>query len=379
LAAVMLYLAWAMLDAWSLVQLRTWLRWSEIVARVAKPHSTPWIFMLVLIVASLSNLVWGVLIGLLCTIFVFVQRQSKSVVRRFGYLSECRSVVMRNPSQAYCLSQVLDRVAYVELQGALFFGTAESLLKFIRANLTAQQQVLIIDARKLLEVDDAGCEAIERLQVDLTRRGGMLVLSAWDDKSLETSADDLRTLKQAMNHPIFASYDAAAEFCEDWLLQKYGDESTLHDVCEFDANGGHLYFLQQLKSEHRKVLLPLLQPCHFVSGQIIFARGEDCDGMYLVMSGRVDIWLNHGQVGAIRLASCRQGVSFGEMAFVSDRPRSADAVAVGHVSAMRLSQSDLKTLEQDAPLVLADLMGVIARDLSGRLYQSNANLRLALQ
>jgi SulP family sulfate permease len=379
IAVVMLYLAWAMLDVWSLAQLRTWLRWSDLVARFCKPQSTPWIFMLVLIIASSSNLVWGVLLGLLCTVFVFVQRQSKSVVRQFGFLSQRRSVVMRNTVQTACLNAEDDRVIYVELQGALFFGTAESLLKFVRSHLTSRQQVIILDGRKLLEIDDAGCEAIERLQGDLMRRGGMLVLSAWDEKVLESSEDDLVVLKRAMQQPIFASYDSAAEYCEDWLLRQYGDEATFQDVCEFDAQGGHLYFLQQLSAEHRKILWPLLQVCNFSSEQIIFTRGQVCDGMYLVMSGRVDIWLNHGQTGAIRLASCRQGVSFGEMAFISSRPRSADAVAVGDVTAMRLSLSVLKLLEQKEPAVLADLMGVIARDLAGRLYQANANLRLALQ
>jgi anti-anti-sigma regulatory factor len=368
-----------MLDAWSRVQLFGWLHPASLVARIKEPHSTPIIFLVVLGSASLSNLAWGVAVGLLCAVFVFVQRQSQSVVRRSGTIGFRRSVVMRNAAQNECLQAFSGRVMYFELQGALFFGTSEQLLKAIRASMDANIELLILDARKVQEIDDSGCETIERLQGDMIRRGGALVLSGWSEEVQRVSRLEIVQLKQAMKQPNFRSLDEAIEFAEDYLIQKHGSADAKVELCDFDPEGKQLRLLQALPQDLRARLLATLQRCVFSDGQHIFHKGDASNDMYIVVCGRVDIWLNHTKADAVRLASFRHGVSFGEMGLLRNEARAADAVAVGEVQALRLSRESLNELRLNSPALLAHVLGVISEDLSNRLGQTNGALRLALE
>jgi CRP-like cAMP-binding protein/anti-anti-sigma regulatory factor len=376
---VMLYLAWMMLDAWSRVQLAAWLQPASLWRNIRQPQSTAVIFVLVILTALLSNLVWGVAFGLLCAVFVFVQRQSQTVVRRMGLLSLRRSVVMRNAAQNDCLQQQGDRALYVELQGALFFGTSEQLLKAVRAALKPDQLYLILDAHKVVEVDDSGCEAIERLQADMVRRGGALLLSAWDEALQWRSPAEIGALRQAMKQPVLRSLDEACEWVEDALIERFAPEDVRTEVCEFDPASSPLRITRYMDEKERRDFMRLLEPCQFANGSYLCRKGDASDDMHIVVCGRVDIWVKHGQRDAVRLASFRQGSSYGEMGLLRNEPRVADAVAVGEVSTLRLSRDVLERLQHEQPALLSHLLRVISEDLANRLSQTNKALRWALQ
>ncbi len=376
---VMLYLSWVMLDAWSRVQLFGWLRPSSLMSRIKDPHSTPIIFLVVLASALSSNLAWGVAVGLLCAVFVFVQRQSQSVVRRCGSIFFRRSVVTRNAAQNECLKLFSSRVIFFELQGALFFGTSEQLLKEIRGLMDADTEMVILDARKVLEIDDSGCETIERLQGDMLRRGGALVLSGWNENVQRVSRLEVSHLKQAIRQPSFRSLDEAIEFAEDVLIKRHGSEEAKSEVYIFDPEGKQLRLIQAVPQELRARLLSNLQHCEFADGQHVFHRGDQSNHMYIVVCGRVDIWLNHAREDAVRLASFRHGVSFGEMGLLRNEARTADAVAVGEVQALSLSRESLDLMRRESPNLLAHVLETINEDLAHRLGQTNGALRLALE
>ena len=59
-----------------------------------------------------------------------------------------------------------------------------------------------------------------------------------------------------------------------------------------------------------------------VSGQFVFKEGERADGLYIVMSGRVKIYLNEQGGEQVVLDTKRAGEYFGEM-MLDHRPRSA--------------------------------------------------------
>ncbi len=376
---VMLYLAWMMLDAWSKRHLAEWLRPGKALWQLRHPHSTPMIFLVVILTAMASNLVWGVSVGLLCAVFVFVQRQSLNVIRRGGTLADRRSAAMRNEAQQLCLQENAHRVLYLELQGALFFGTSEQLLRGVRARLSPQHRHLLLDMRRVLELDDAGCETIERLQAEMARRGGMLVLSSCSETLQWRSPQEVRELCSAVKQPVCRSLDEALEVAEDRIIAQLGSDEARAEICEIGPDGPAAQLLSGLSQDQRNVFLQALERCEFEAGSIIFRKDEPGDSLHLVVCGRVDIWLNHGDADAVRLASFRQGVTFGEMGLLRDKPRTADAVAVNDVLTLRLSRQGLEKLQRDNPAVLAGILTAISQELSSRLGKTNRALRAALQ
>lgn len=75
----------------------------------------------------------------------------------------------------------------------------------------------------------------------------------------------------------------------------------------------------------------------FKSGSVIFKEGEEGKEMYIIQSGRVEIFrMDRGK--EVMLAKLRPGEIFGEMAFFGDHPRSASAQAVGETELLAVSR-----------------------------------------
>jgi len=101
----------------------------------------------------------------------------------------------------------------------------------------------------------------------------------------------------------------------------------------------------------------------FAQGSPIFRTGEPGDFVYVVKSGEVDI-----EVGDRLIETIRPGGIFGEMALISDEPRSASAVARTACELVPLSQKRFLFLVQETPYFALEVMRTLAR----RLRQADA-------
>lgn len=85
-------------------------------------------------------------------------------------------------------------------------------------------------------------------------------------------------------------------------------------------------FLNKASAEMIEDLMDQLEPRIYVPGERIFRIDEPGDCLYFIQSGQVDIIGRDNQV-LIRLSD---GAFFGEIALLTDKPRSATAKAVGY-------------------------------------------------
>lgn len=79
------------------------------------------------------------------------------------------------------------------------------------------------------------------------------------------------------------------------------------------------------------------------AGAVICQRGEPGDHFYIVQSGSVDVRLGTGSDG-ISINCLGPGDCFGEMALLTDEPRSADVVALEDTTLWTLQRSDFDQL-----------------------------------
>jgi CRP/FNR family cyclic AMP-dependent transcriptional regulator len=96
----------------------------------------------------------------------------------------------------------------------------------------------------------------------------------------------------------------------------------------------------------------------FAVGSLIFQAGDPGDFVYVVKSGEVDI-----QAGDRLIETVRAGGIFGEMALISDEPRSATAVARTPCELVPLSQKRFLFLVQETPFFALEVMRILARRL----------------
>jgi CRP-like cAMP-binding protein len=80
-----------------------------------------------------------------------------------------------------------------------------------------------------------------------------------------------------------------------------------------------------------------------------------------------------------RLNSIKAGVTFGEIALLDNKPRSADVVAEGNVRLYRLPYEKFLDLRRSAPDVTNRLILNMALNLSTRLRLNTEEIRLLVE
>ena len=124
------------------------------------------------------NIVPAVFIGVAIAVVLFVFRMSRSIIRRSYRCRTIHSRTSRTASDRACLERLGDAILVMELQGALFFGTGEKMLSEVETELRRETSCVILDLRRLTEIDSTGANVLLELKANLTQRNIELLLAA---------------------------------------------------------------------------------------------------------------------------------------------------------------------------------------------------------
>jgi|GEM_PF-2226027 len=121
---------------------------------------------------------------------------------------------------------------------------------------------------------------------------------------------------------------------------------------------------------HRTDLLDVLRVMdknQFQSEEYIFHEGDLGDYLYVLISGEVQVLKGQSEIHEIEIAKIQPGETFGEMALVEHRARSASIRTMTPCTVLRLNGTSLAHL----PKVTSKLHLNIAKLLANRLRVSN--------
>src|SRR6266567_983134 len=110
-------------------------------------------------------------------VFLFVVRMSRSNIRRLYRCDAGRSRKSRGAGEMELLETKGSSILVAELQGALFFGSAERLAQEIDKATAGETRYLILDLRRVNYVDSTGARILADIEADLARRGVTLALA----------------------------------------------------------------------------------------------------------------------------------------------------------------------------------------------------------
>ena len=88
---------------------------------------------------------------------------------------------------------------------------------------------------------------------------------------------------------------------------------------------------------------------NFEDGQTIFSEGDPGRSIYVVLQGKVRIFIRDHYGRALELAMLEVGDFLGEMSFLTGRPRSANATTVVSSFLIEIGYESLKSLIQEQP------------------------------
>lgn len=320
----------------------------------------------VMATALLLGLVAAVGVGLLLAVLVFTASMAAAPVRRATRNPVGRSRIRRPAEQVRALRRAGEAIALIELEGPIFFGSAERILQRVEAEVAAGATVLILDLARVTRMDLSG----GRRLIEVCRLlPGRVLLAPLHPGS--RAAEELAALGLDTRLPpgsAFADLPEAVEVAEAFVLA----DMAAGQPVDPDSPRAALEALGIPPSAVGPMLV-LCTEVRFAPGAPILCRGEPADAAYLLLSGEVLISLPAGEARpATRLAVLAPGVLFGESALLGQMQRSADATARGAVRCLRLDAAAAERLRAETPGVAWHLMAMVARQLAVQVRAANA-------
>ncbi len=366
LSAVIMVIAVQHFDLWSL-RLLGKLRAAPRSLRA----STAFDALVVLVVAVLSialNIVAAVFIGLALAVVLFVFHMSRSIVRRSYHCDEVHSRKSRTAPERQFLEHAGTAILVMELQGALFFGTGETMTKVIESALGQPTSCVILDLRRLTEIDSTGANALLELKSDLDRRKIGLLLAAGNRIGAIERLEEFGALSSFGASGVFPDVDRAIEHAEDDLLQAWeqtgGTELELADVA----------FFAGFAPDHVNTITAFMKRKVYQQDAVLFREGDAGDEVLIATSGTASAYLHLPNGANIRLATFAPGTVFGELAILDQKPRAATVIADGELVCYGMSRADYGALAEKSPSAAIQFMAAIGRELSGRLRTANRTI-----
>lgn len=360
LGGVMVTIAFRMADRWSLQLLAQW--W-----RGPRPPDLQLALAVVAFVCG-TTVVLGfpaaVAAGALLSVLLFIGSMNRSLVRhRFSADAQPSRRIYAAADEARLRPQRA-RITVMELEGALFFGSADRIAALADA-LPAGCSTLVLDFRRVSVIDASGAVVLTQVSRRLHDRGIQLLLAGVGPdnrhgRMLRPFAGD----RFAAEHGV-ADTDQALERAELRLLAQAG-VSPLCETVPLEQVG----LMDGLSAPQRARLAACMPSRRLASGETLFRQGDAGDRLYVITSGSINVVSAEAPDGAAlpqRFVSLSPGMMLGETAMLDGGGRSGDAVAEGETEVHALDDATLQRLRADDPDLVAQVHRNIALHLSQRL------------
>jgi len=297
------------------------------------------------------------------------QTSIRSVIRRQYHADAVSSKRLRTPGEWALLKREGKRIAVVELQGALFFGSVERLIR--RVGKTARTaDFIIIDFKRVHLVDAASARLVRRMVRGLLPVSGQIALTHLGHDGpaagLRRKVDEIDQPEQIL---MFEDTDEALEHFEDLLLAEspQARQDGRFMLAELDIFRG-------LSAAELKLLEPIVQAFRFERGDVIVREGSRARLFYVIAKGSVSISIPLPGERRKRIAGIGPGLTFGEMALLDGGRRSANVVADETVTAYGLSVEKIRELSVAHPNIMIVILGNMTRSFSERLRRANEEI-----
>ncbi|MBC8023226.1 MAG: SLC26A/SulP transporter family protein [Burkholderiales bacterium] len=368
IAALVLFAGTQLFDRWTF----------QLVKRMARGKSVNWrniaidlvVIVLVTSVALMGQIIAAVGAGIAIAILVFTMRMSRGMIRSTRTAEELRSRRTRRSSELEALAANGRSILVIELEGPLFFASAEQLHNRIDIAMAENVRYVILDVSRVNEIDSTGGQILVQTWSRMKAAGIELAMCGQDDRP-KTAAllRDHGVAEAVGKERFFPDSDRALEWCENSLLARLESRLAAEPEHEFER----FDIVQGLEPEERSILLPLLARREFATGSTIFSQGDEGDALYIIVRGSASVRMKL-PTGDRRLVTFSSGTVFGEMALVDRQRRSATVTADEPLSCYVFQLASWDGLAQSQPRIAMKLLANLARAMSLRIRQANRSL-----
>lgn len=330
---------------------------------------------IVVIVAETVGLIAASGVGLALAMLLFIREKiGGTVVRRKVYGNEMFSKQVRLPQEMAVLEKEGGRTVIFELQGSLFFGTADQLYSALEPELE-KHEFVVLDMRHVQSVDVTAAHVLDQIEQVIHEHGGVLLFSHLPrnvptGQDMQQYFDSVGLLREEHRVLTFGHRDEALEYVEDRILGEgrpgAADQHAL-ELGEFDLFRGR-------RPDTLLELSAQIETKSYKGGEVIFAMGDTGTELYLIRKGTVRVMLPLAGRTPHHLSTFGPGHFFGEMAFLDGKPRSANAVTLAETEVFRLSRERFERLAEEHRRMAVQVLDSLAKALAVRLRHADREI-----
>lgn len=374
LAGVLLGVAWLIAERGSGRLARRWWHAARRGPQAAGDETLAGLAVMGVVCAltALLGVAAGVAAGAALSLVVFVRRSERTLVhtQTSGTARPSRRIYP-GAIEAHLLG-LRSRVAVLELEGALFYGSGAALPERIEA-LAPPVRFVVFDLRRVSTVDESGVMLLHEVAQRLATRGQELLLAGVVQGGAVARSLDAFAPWPADRAPrTFTDADRAMEAAEAALLAEAAHEDPA--LSALLATGAELpleacTLVRGLSARELRIVAAAMVRRELRAGEVVFRQGDSAEALYVVTRGSVSaVAVLRGPLQRVqRFASLGPGTMFGEMALLDQAGRSADAVADDDACVQVLPLEALEQLLLEHPELAAKLYRNIAAHLGERL------------
>jgi SulP family sulfate permease len=363
LASLLLMSAWSLFDRWSMKLI------FQARAQSMDRRQPMLVDLLIVICVAalilLSNLVLAVAIGIFISVISFLYRASRSVVRNSYRCDGVHSRKSRERRLADILEREGRRIAVIELEGPLFFGSADRLSREMASAARDGADSIILDFRRVGDLDTTGARLLVQAADKLLAGAKTLSFCGVSEGSRVHRIMEDTGLLTAEPHPrAFPDADHAIEWAEDRLLERFAGARI--ELAEVPLENQEIF--QGFDETDLEAVRQITSIRTYRQGEVMVHQGDAGRELYVISKGEASVRLRMKETGReIRVITFSAGTIFGELALLDATVRAATVRADTEVRCRMLALEGFEALSRTHPQAAIKLTRNIARELAGRL------------
>lgn len=331
----------------------------------------------VILTALSVNLIAASGVGILLAIGLYIREQTKStILHRKIEGGEQFSKVVRHDQELSILTRNGGKTVIVELQGSLFFGTANQLYLALEPEIGPRTYV-ILNMRRVQSLDLTATHVLEQIKDRLEGLGAYLIFTEIprglpSGLKMKRYLREVGLVRDTSKALAFRQLDEALEWIEGELLK------AASYVAEDSGPPLELAELEQLLGWKPATLTSLeqvIEPRHFPEGTRVFEAGTLGGDLLFIRRGTIRVEMPLKKKNIWHIGTFGRGDFIGEMGFLDSQRRSADAIALTDTDCFILSRARFDAATAESGLASAYIFEGIASILAMRLRFMNKELR----
>jgi SulP family sulfate permease len=313
------------------------------------PKADYFVIILILVVIAAVGFLEGVAVGIIAAIILFAINYSQVDVIKHSLTAETyQSTIARPKLHKRLLRRYGKQVLILELQGYIFFGTANQLLEQIREHIDSYAETrlcyLVLDFAQVTGIDSSVVISFRKMVQLLLENDANMVLTGLseDIQTFLMKSNVLGSEEESFN--VLPDLDHGVEWCEAALLESTG-------VFGKDTHKSFQDQLKELIGDPGIInrIMFYLDILEFPEGYQLIKQGDSPGSVYFLEEGVVTVQLEEPGEEPVRLNTLNSENLVGELGFYLGSKRNASVVSETPIKVYRLTTEAITTMETDDP------------------------------